>query len=229
MKNISNAIAQLNCDIKKAASNSSSKIKDIILVAVSKTCSEEAILTAIKAGQQHFGENYAQELADKANKLHDQKIIWHFIGKIQSNKTRLIAKHASWIHTITKVQQARRLNDQRMANLPPLQVLIEVNISNENNKGGLHSFAEILQLANEIIKLPHLQLRGLMGIASNTQDKHIITRQFKLLGSYHHQLRHSGIMVDQLSMGMSNDYTLALENGATMLRIGRKIFGERNK
>lgn len=197
------------------------------LIAVSKMFPIPAIMAAVAAGQNTFGENYPQELANKAQQLSHLKLEWHFIGHFQSNKAKLLAHHAAWIHTLTTLDQATKLNKLRPAHLPPLQVLIQVNISHEQTKHGLSSFQEILKLARQIVHLPQLHLRGLMGMASNSADQDSITTQFQSLATYLSQLQQSGLAVDQLSMGMSNDYALAIKSGATLLRIGSKIFGAR--
>ncbi|AUR53049.1 YggS family pyridoxal phosphate-dependent enzyme [Aquella oligotrophica] len=221
MKNINDDLIALKQEIN-------STIRPIKLIAVSKTHSEAAILEAINAGQQDFGENYAQEMSSKAINLENHSISWHFIGTIQSNKTKLIAKHASWVHTLTTPQHAKRLNDQRAEDSPPLNILIEVNISNEESKGGLKSYAEIYELAKVVTDLPRLKLKGLMGMPSNTKDEQLLKQQFNLLSQYLYQLNQNGFELEHLSMGMSNDYKIAIECGSTMIRIGSKIFGERN-
>jgi pyridoxal phosphate enzyme (YggS family) len=199
------------------------------LIAVSKTYPPEAIQEAYHNAQQiAFGENYPQELANKVEQLKNLPLEWHFIGNIQSNKTKLIAENAAWVHTLTNLNHATRLNNQRPDHLMPLQVLIEVNISNESSKHGLSNLAEIIPLAKEINLLPNLKLRGLMGMASATDDVELIKSQFNQLKSYQQQLNEQGFNLDQLSMGMSGDYIHALECGATMIRIGSLIFGERN-
>lgn len=199
------------------------------LIAVSKTFPESAIIEAYNAGMRRFGENYPQEFAKKAinlSKLHD--IEWHFIGNIQSNKTKLIAEHAAYVHTLAKQNHAERLNNQRPYDKPPLNVLIEVNISQEANKHGVISLDELLALANFIQTQPRLQLRGLMCMASDTTDIGVIHTQFMQLAQYKNHLNQHGFTLTELSMGMSNDYHIALECGATFVRIGSKIFGARN-
>ena len=197
------------------------------LIAVSKKFPVSDIREAASCGQLVFGENYPQELASKAHELAELNLEWHFIGNIQSNKTRLIADHAAWVHTLTSLQHARRLNEQRPVHLKPLQVLIEVNISNESAKHGLSEWSAILALAQSIQSLPNIQLRGLMGMASNAPEQAIVSQQFQKLKDYLTQLNHAGLELNQLSMGMSNDYPLALAAGATLIRIGSKIFGTR--
>lgn len=223
MLNIAQNLNHVNASINKIKHDATVEV-----VAVSKTFSEQLIQNAYDCGQRKFGENYPQELSSKALQLSDLNIEWHFIGNIQSNKTQLIAKYASWVHTITQFHHAKRLNDQRPADLPPLQVLIEVNISQEQNKLGINNFHELIQLAQEISTLPRLKLRGLMGIASNSHDPQQIKAQFQQLNTYLTQLNtHNSSQLDQLSMGMSPDYPLAIEAGATLLRIGSHIFGAR--
>lgn len=198
------------------------------LISVSKTFPQQLIQEAYACGQRKFGESYPQELATKAQELIDLNIEWHFIGNIQSNKTRLIAQYSSWVHTITQFQHAKRLNDQRPADMPPLQVLIEVNLSQESTKSGVNNLDEIIQLATEISSLPRLKLRGLMGMASNSNDQQLVKTQFQQLNTYLEQLQvHDFDQLDQLSMGMSQDYPLAIAAGATLIRVGSSIFGAR--
>lgn len=225
MTNINLQITKIREELTQYA-NDSCAVK---LIAVSKTYPIENIQEAYnQAQQQVFGENYPQELANKANQLKNLSLEWHFIGNIQSNKTKLIAENAAWVHTLTSINHAKRLNDQRPTNLDTLQVLIEVNISNERSKHGLNSLEEIILLAHEINWLPNLKLRGLMGMASATDNVELVKSQFNQLKSYQQQLNEQGFNLDQLSMGMSGDYRHALECGATMIRIGSLIFGERN-
>lgn len=199
----------------------------VTLIAVSKNFSLEDIVIAYQSCQNNFGENYTQELESKAKELQNLPICWHFIGNIQSNKTKLIATYASWVHTLTKKEHAKRLNAQRSLDKDQLQVLIEVNISNESTKHGLKTLNEIIELASEINQMPRLKLRGLMGMAGNHNNAELIKQDFLLLSNYLNQLQKFGFDVDQLSMGMSNDYQIALSSGATMLRIGTQIFGAR--
>lgn len=225
MTNINQQITKIREELTQYA-NDSCAVK---LIAVSKTYPIETIQEAYNQAQQRvFGENYPQELANKANQLKNLSLEWHFIGNIQSNKTKLIAENAAWVHTLTSINHAKRLNDQRPTNLDTLQVLIEVNISNERSKHGLNSLEEIILLAHEINWLPNLKLRGLMGMASATDNVELVKSQFNQLKSYQQQLNEQGFNLDQLSMGMSGDYRHALECGATMIRIGSLIFGERN-
>lgn len=222
MSNISANLAQIQNEIQTL--NSTTK-----LIAVSKTFPTSAIIEAYQAGMRKFGENYPQELAQKSQELEFYNDIeWHFIGNIQSNKTKLIAEHASYVHTIAKEQHAKRLNDQRPLAKPKLKVMLEINISQELNKHGLATdIAEIIQLAKYITTLPNLELCGLMGMASDTTDVKIIRQQFMRLASYKDELNKQGFAICELSMGMSNDYQIAIECGATLIRVGSKIFGVR--
>ena len=199
------------------------------LVAVSKTYPSEIIKIAYEHGQRYFGENYALELAQKSTELKQFKDIeWHFIGTIQSNKSKIIAETASWVHTLTKLSHASRLNQQRPKHLSPLQVLIEVNISNEPSKQGLINYEEIFNLATQLKDFNNLKLRGLMGMATTDANNSMIHEEFTQLNHYLQKLNCQGFNLDQLSMGMSRDYPIALECGSTLIRVGSKIFGKRN-
>lgn len=208
----------------------SSKFKhEINLVAVSKTFDSEKIkILNTEAHQKDFAENYVQELEHKAIELSNCNITWHFIGNIQSNKIKKIAKYASWVHSLENATHAIRLNELRDTNSNILNILIEVNISNDNNKHGVQTFAEIAALAKTIETLPKLRFRGLMGVAKDSLDSNLINQQFAQLKIFFDKLIHNGYNIDTLSMGMSHDYKLAILNGATMLRIGSAIFGVRN-
>lgn len=198
------------------------------LIAVSKTQSCDRVRIACEAGQHHFGENYVQEALDKMAALADCGICWHFIGPIQSNKTRALAMHFDWVHTVDRDKIAQRLNDQRAADKPALNVLLQVNISNEASKSGA-SLAVLPALADTVAAMSHLQLRGLMAIpaASNDFDaqRHVF-RQLAVARDQLIQLGHADCT--ELSMGMSQDYQAAIAEGATMVRIGSDIFGMRS-
>ena len=199
---------------------------DVQLLAVSKKHPASAIEEAYAAGQTAFGENYAQELLDKAAALADLAIEWHFIGPMQSNKTRKIAAVASWVHTIDRLKIAQRLNDQRPEELDPLAVCIQVNISGELSKSGVMPDA-VEPLAKAIHQLPNLSLRGLMVIPAPESDfnkQRAVFRQAALLKD---QLNQTGLKLDTLSMGMTNDMEAAIAEGATIVRIGTAIFGAR--
>ena len=196
------------------------------LVAVSKTFAPPALRAAWTAGQRAFGENYVQEALDKMRSLADLAIEWHFIGPIQSNKTRPIAEHFSWVHSVDRLKLARRLSDARPDTLPPLQVCLQVNIAEEDTKSGAPP-EEVEALAREVAGLPRLALRGLMTIPRPTLDPRAQRAQFRALRELRDRLAGAGIALDTLSMGMSEDLEAAIAEGATIVRVGRAIFGER--
>lgn len=192
------------------------------LLAVSKAQSIEKIIQAYEAGQNCFGENYLQEALKKIELLADKAIEWHFIGPIQSNKTRKIAENFSWVHSVDSIKIAKRLNDQRPAHLPPLNICIEVNISNQETKSGVTA-EEVAALADYCLTQPRLKLRGLMTIPAPHNPRH----EYHHLHTIWNQVRDSGIALDTLSMGMSNDFEAAIAEGATIVRIGWTLFGQR--
>ncbi|MDO4694492.1 MAG: YggS family pyridoxal phosphate-dependent enzyme [Eikenella sp.] len=199
------------------------------LVAVSKTFPAADIRALYAAGQRHFGENYLQEFEGKVQALSDlPDLQWHIIGHIQSNKSRIAAEHAAWVHTVDREKIARRLSEQRPAHLPPLQVLIEVNIGGEAGKHGIapeeHMVAE---LAVQVASLPRLQLRGLMCVARTGSGAEELQQQFSRMAGLLAVLRQRGLAADVLSMGMSADLDCAVACGATHVRIGSAIFGQR--
>jgi len=217
-KNIINIIDELK------QKNSQQK-NDVRLVAVSKGQDQEKILEALKSGHNIFGENYLQEAIDKQKSLINHKIEWHFIGPIQSNKCKLIAENFSWVHSVDRIKVANRLNDS-LQEKASLNVCMQVNISNEDSKSGL-KINEIDSLAKHINNLDKLTLRGLMAIPTNTSDEEILRNEYKQLKMIYENLKSKYSTIDTLSMGMSNDYLLAIENGANLVRIGSKIFGKR--
>lgn len=194
------------------------------LIAVSKTQPSSALAEAYRCGQRDFGENYVQEALVKQQDLLGMGIVWHFIGPIQSNKTRFIAGHFDWVHSVDRWKIAERLNEQRQVAQSPLNVTLQVNVSGESTKGGV-GLAELPDLVSEVLLLPNLKLRGLMSIPAPTDDfeqQRAACRELRLaLQSL--RLSH----VDQLSMGMSDDLEAAILEGATMVRIGTAIFGRR--
>lgn len=202
--------------------------QSVNLIAVSKTFPVEDIRTLYHAGQRAFGENYVQEWIQKVQQTEDLAIEWHIIGHIQSNKSQLVAEHAHWVHTIDRVKIAQRLNNQRPPYLPPLNVCIEINISNEPQKHGIIA-DDLLSLAEQIAQLPHLQLRGLMCVATENADDDTLKQEFNNMSVYLQQLQNHGFHVDTLSMGMSHDMQVAIMCGATHIRIGRAIFGHRQR
>lgn len=204
--------------------------ENVRLLAVSKTKPKpvQAIEEAIRAGQCAFGENYVQEGVEKIAYFSGNKLLeWHFIGPLQSNKSRLVAEHFDWIQTVDRFKIAERLNDQRPEHLPPLNVLIQINISDESSKSGIQP-EEMFSLAEKISQFPRLKLRGLMAIPkpeSEPEQQKIALRKMKDLFN---RLQQRFESVDTLSMGMSDDMASAIECGSTMVRIGTAIFGERN-
>lgn len=212
----------------KAAGRDAGAVK---LLAVSKTFPAEAVLEAIAAGQHAFGENYLQEALDKiaavAAALPSAQVEWHFIGPIQSNKTRPIAASFAWVHTVERLKIAQRLSEQRPAGLPPLNVCLQVNISGEASKSGATP-EELPELAREVALLPNLKLRGLMAIPEPETDVAKQRAAFARVRELAEQLRAGGIELDTLSMGMSADMAAAIAEGATIVRVGSAIFGARN-
>ena len=211
--------------IDELKKNNSQHKSDVRLVSVSKGQGQEKILEALRSGHNIFGENYLQEAIDKQKSLTDYKIEWHFIGPIQSNKCKLIAKNFSWVQSVDRIKIANKLNDS-LKDRASINVCIQVNISNEETKSGL-KINEIDSLAKHINGLDKLTLRGLMAIPSNTSDNEILKNEYKQLKFIYESLKKEYSSVDTLSMGMSNDYLLAIENGSNLVRIGSKIFGKR--
>jgi len=196
------------------------------LLAVSKTFPAAAVAEAHAAGQTAFGENYVQEGVEKIAALADLPLEWHYIGPIQSNKTRPIAEHFAWVHAVDRLKIAERLSAQRPANMPDLQVCLQVNVSAETSKSGIES-AAILNLARQVARLPHLKLRGLMAIPAPAAGLAAQRAPFRELRLLKEQLNAAGLDCDTLSMGMSADLEAAIMEGATMVRIGTAIFGPR--
>jgi pyridoxal phosphate enzyme (YggS family) len=198
----------------------------VTLVAVSKTHGPERVREAYAAGQRDFGENYVQEAIAKIAALADLAAVWHFIGGLQSNKARDVAGNFDWVHGVDRAKIATLLSRHRPAGRAPLQVCVQVNISEEATKGGVKP-GEALALARHVAALPGLRFRGLMGMASPSGDEAKLRAEFALLRRELEAIRASGLAGDTLSMGMSHDYAAALAEGATMLRIGTAIFGGR--
>ena len=198
----------------------------VSLLAVSKTKPDELILAAWDAGQRAFGENYAQEAEEKAQRLTDLNIEWHFIGPIQSNKTRGLAQTMAWIHSVDRLKIAQRLSDQRPADLPPLNICLQIKLSNEPTKSGIVP-SELPALVQQVIKLPKLRLRGLMAIPAATSDYQEQRQAFNQLQTLLSELQKQHPEVDTLSMGMSGDLEAAVVEGSTMVRVGTDIFGAR--
>lgn len=197
-----------------------------LLLAVSKTRSADEIRTVWQAGCRDFGENYLQEALPKQEALRDLAITWHFIGPLQSNKTKPVAEHFDWVHSVDRFKLAQRLNDQRPLTRSPLNVCIQVNIDDEASKSGVAP-ADLAALAHAITALPHLRLRGLMCIPHPWDDNAAQRRPLAALRTLFEQLRAQGLALDTLSMGMSDDLDPAITEGSTLVRIGTALFGQR--
>ncbi|MCK6376791.1 MAG: YggS family pyridoxal phosphate-dependent enzyme [Zoogloea sp.] len=227
MSGLSGRLQNLVTRIARAASDAGRDPVGIRLLAVSKTWPAESVREAAAAGQRAFGENYVQEGVAKVEALADLDLEWHFIGPLQSNKTRPVANSFAWVHSIDRLKIAQRLSEQRDVFLPPLQVCIQVNVSGEASKSGV-SPAELPDLARAVAALPRLKLRGLMTIPEPTSDVALQRSRFAMLRQLMEQLRADGLELDTLSMGMSDDLEAAIAEGSTMVRVGTAIFGSRN-
>jgi len=192
---------------------------EVQLIAVSKTRSNSEIQEAVNAGQVHFGENYLQESLDKISFFKERELIWHFIGPIQSNKTALIAENFDWVHSVDRLKIAKRLSDQRDPSLGKLNILIQINIDEEQTKSGL-LLKDVNEIISEVSDLPNLSLRGFMCIPSPENSAKSFSEMADLISKYP--------FLDTLSMGMSSDLELAIQNGATLVRVGTDIFGPRS-
>lgn len=217
--------------IAQAALEAQRPPEDVTLLAVSKTFGADAVLDAMRAGQAAFGENYLQEALDKIALVKaaapQHAPAWHFIGPIQSNKTRSIAEHFDWVHTVEREKIAARLSEQRPAGLPDLNICLQVNISGEASKSGVTP-AELPALAHAVAQLPRLRLRGLMAIPEPETELTLQRAAFAQLRALYEQLKAEGLALDTLSMGMSADLRAAVLEGATIVRVGSAIFGSRN-
>lgn len=217
-------LAEVKARIARAAAQAGRPVTDVQLLAVSKTFPLCAVDAVAAYGQKAFGENYAQEGVEKAAARPDLE--WHFIGPIQSNKTRGIAEHFSWVHTIDRLKIAQRLSEQRPAGVSPLQVCVQVNISGEDSKSGCAP-DEALALCQAVAGLPNLVLRGLMAIPEVTGDSALQQRHFAALRDLQATINQHGLCLDTLSMGMSDDLEAAISAGTTLVRVGSAIFGKR--
>lgn len=227
MSTIAANLQAVRARIARAAQASGRRPEDIALVAVSKTFPAQAVAEAHAAGQIAFGESQAQEAVRKIAQLAHLPLEWHFVGPIQSNKTRAIATHFAWAHGLERERIALRLNEARPAHLPPLNVCIEVNVSGEPSKHGVQP-GEEPALAEAILRLPRLKLRGLMAVPEPGVEPERLRRRFALLRERCEALRARGYPLDTLSMGMSDDFEIAILEGATLVRIGTAIFGPRS-
>ncbi len=212
--------------LAKAAADAGRPADQIRLLAVSKKKPAEAVLEAYSAGQRDFGENFVQEGLDKIAAVGRDDAIWHFIGHLQSNKTKAVSEHFQWVHTIDRLKIARRLSVQRPRHAGDLNVCIEVNIDAEDSKSGV-SPAEVADLAAAVAELPGLRLRGLMCLPAIRTDFEQQRQPFARLRALMESLNRSGMQMDTLSMGMTADYAAAIREGATIVRVGTAIFGAR--
>lgn len=224
MSTIADNIANVREQIREAAQAAERSPQSVHLLAVSKTKPASAIRAAHACGQRDFGENYLQEALDKQAELADLDLCWHFTGPIQSNKTRPIAEHFAWVHSVDRLKIAQRLSDQRPAHLPPLNICLQVNVSGEASKSGCAP-AELAELAHAVSQLPNLKLRGLMAIPEPSEDLALLHQRFAGVRELAAQLN---LGLDTLSMGMSQDLPVAIAEGATWVRIGTALFGARD-
>ncbi|MFK3643606.1 YggS family pyridoxal phosphate-dependent enzyme [Pseudomonas protegens] len=228
MSTIADNISQVAERIRNACQAVQRDPHSVQLLAVSKTKPAAALREAHAAGLRDFGENYLQEALGKQQELADLPLSWHFIGPIQSNKTRAIAEHFDWVHSVDRLKIAQRLSEQRPAELPPLNICIQVNVSGEASKSGCAP-ADLPALASAIDALPRLQLRGLMAIPEPTEDRAAQDAAFAAVQRLNNDLRDSlKLPLDTLSMGMSHDLEAAIAQGATWVRIGTALFGARD-
>lgn len=226
MDKLQNSLQGVKSRIARAARDAGRDPRDILLVAVSKTFPAAAVAEACAAGQRDFGENYVQEALDKINALTHLPIVWHFIGPIQSNKTRIIAEHFHWVHSVDRLKIAERLSAQRPAGAAPLNVCLQVNVSGESSKSGCAP-QEVAELALAVARLPRLALRGLMAVPEPSEDPALQRARFDALAALIEPLRREGLPLDTLSIGMSGDLEQAIAAGATIVRVGTAIFGSR--
>ncbi len=226
MDNIEKNLERVHQQIEQAAVDHNRRASDIVLLAVTKKKPAADIRAAYQYGQENFGENYLQEAQSKMTELADLDIVWHFIGPVQSNKTKTLASAFQWVHCVDRLKIAQRLNDHRPASMPLLNICIQVNVDLEPSKSGIAP-TEILALAQAIAHLPRLRLRGLMTIPAPRNDFESQRKPFRLLAQALADLQAHGFDCDTLSMGMSHDIQAAIAEGSTLVRIGTAIFGER--
>ncbi len=225
MATITERLKQIRTQISEAELACNRQPGSVLLLAVSKTKPAEDIAAAYQAGQRHFGENYLQEALRKQQELGAYDITWHFIGPIQSNKTRALATHFDWIHSVDSLKIAQRLSEQRPLYLPPLAICLQVNISNEPSKSGI-TLDELPLLCEQVAKLPNLKLRGVMAIPAPQQDFEQQRQPYKTL--YQAVAKLGQPKLDTFSFGMTGDLKAAIAEGSTIVRIGTALFGERD-
>ena len=225
---IADKLARVHARIASACASAGRPVESVTLLVVSKTFGPEAVREAHAAGEHRFGENYVQEGLEKILSLDAlrERIEWHLIGPLQSNKTRVVAERFDWVHSVDRLKLAERLSAQRPAALPPLDICLQVNISGEGSKNGLAP-RDAIETALAVAALPRLNLRGLMAIPEPAEDFEAQRRPHRALRELFESLQAEGLLLDTLSMGMSADLEAAIAEGATMVRIGSAIFGER--
>lgn len=227
LSTIENALHHVNTRIQQACIAAERSSESVRLLAVSKTMAADKIIEAYQAGQREFGENYVQEGVDKVKQLtHLNDIVWHFIGPIQSNKTREVAENFSWVQSLDRIKTARRLNEQRPLTAAPLNVLIQLNIDDEESKSGIQ-LEQLTEFAEQVNSFPKLKLRGLMAIPKASATEPAQQQSFQALNLAFNDMKQRFPSVDTLSLGMSNDLATAITHGSTMVRIGTSIFGTR--
>lgn len=225
---IADKLAQVHRRIASACADAGRPVQSVTLLVVSKTFAATAVREAFDAGEQRFGENHVQEGLDKIGALADLRaqLEWHLIGPVQSNKTRVVAEGFDWVHSVDRLKIAERLSAQRPAHLPPLAVCLQVNISGEASKSGFAP-GEVAAVAHAVATLPRLALRGLMAIPEPAADFDAQRRPHRALRELFESLQRDGLALDTLSMGMSADLEAAIAEGATLVRVGSAIFGDR--
>ncbi len=225
--NIADNLTRIRAEIRKAEKSYQRPDNSVELIAVSKTRPVADILEAVAAGQRHFGENYCQEAVDKIDEIADDSLIWHFIGPIQSNKTRLIASHFDWVHTVDRTKIARRLHEARPADKPPLNICVQINISGENSKSGIHP-KQVPEFIQALAEFDRLSIRGLMTLPAPENELEAQRKPFAELRECMALLQQSCPGLDTLSTGTTQDMEAAIAEGSTMVRIGTAIFGPRD-
>ncbi len=226
MDTIDQNLEQIRQRIRAAEQHFGRPAGSVSLLAVSKTRPTQDVLAAYHAGQRLFGESYVQEALEKIEALKEYSLEWHFIGPVQSNKTKHLATHFDWVHSVDRFKIAQRLNDQRPGNLTPLNICLQINVSGEASKAGAQPEA-VPELARAIAELPRLRLRGLMAIPARHTEFATQRQPFHRLRVLQAQLIDAGLPLDTLSMGMTNDLEAAIAEGSTLVRVGAGIFGPR--
>ena len=228
MNKIKKNILEIKKNISKISLDLNRTIDSVTLMAVSKKQSSENIREAYQAGQKDFGENYLQESISKIHELHDLEIIWHYIGSIQSNKSKLIAENYDWVHSIDKISTLKKINKYRDGFSRKINICIQVNIDAEETKSGIY-MNEVEDFIKECNSMKQVNIRGLMAIPKYQSDSDLKNKAFMKIKHLFDDLIKKGYKLDTLSIGMSSDYEEAIESGSTIVRIGTAIFGERKK